>query len=77
MASIPGDFLQIGVYNAMQALCWSQVRFDKGYDSISNDTCPIIYHLHRISLILLSFTCMSEKQGNEDCQPNQCKLVNR
>lgn len=55
MASIPGDFLQIGVYNAMQALCWSQVRFDKGYDSISNDTCPIIYHLHSISRYLAVF----------------------
>lgn len=76
MASIPGDFLQIGVYNARRS---AGLRF-----VLTKVMIPLV--MTHVSLstiyiaslfILLSFTCMSEKQGNEDCQPNQCKLVNR
>lgn len=76
MASIPGDFLQIGVYNARRS---AGLRF-----VLTKVMIPLVMThvplstIYIVSLfILLSFTCMSEKQGNEDCQPNQCKLVNR
>lgn len=76
MASIPGDFLQIGVYNARRS---AGLRFvlTKVMIPLVMTHVPLSTIYIASLVILLSFTCMSEKQENEDCQPNQCKLVNR